>query len=171
MRKLLILFILLALLPMTVSAGRRSSRTVPRARLNAIVSEFRHLDGVEAFHLGWFGTAAAKGAARIATASDPDSRQAMALLNGVKDFTVLDFSDCDDNLRDRISRRISRALDGCELLMEMHDDGTAVRLYGTLDDRSGKVRDVVLYDAADCALVYVLGNISMDAVGRLLAND
>lgn len=171
MRKLIILLFLLLLLPLATFAGGRSYRTVPRARLNSIVSEFRHFEGVETFHLGWFATAAAKSVARVAASADEDSRKAMALLNGVKDFTFLEYSDCDDSLRDRISRRIARALDGCELLMEMHDDGSGMQLYGTLDDRSGRVRDIVLFNAADCSLVYVLGNVSMEAVGRLLAND
>jgi len=170
MRKLLIL-LFLALVSLTATAGRPASRAVPRARLNAIVSEFRHYDGVESFHLGWLATAAAKGIARHADAEDPDSREAIALLNGVKDFTVLDYSDCDDRLRDRIARRIDRALDGCELLMEMRDGGSGMQLYGTLDERNGKVRDIVLYDAEDCALICIVGKVSMDALGRLLADD
>lgn len=169
MRKLLIL-LFLAFLTLNASANR-PVRTASRARLNAIVSEFQNYEGVESLHFGWFVTAAAKGAIRLAGSADSDSRAAIALLDGVKDFTILEYSDCDDYLRERITRRIDRALDGCELLMEMHGDGSAVRLYGAYDDRSGKVRDIVVYDAADCALIYVGGKVSMDAVGRILAND
>ena len=166
MRKLLILLIL-ALVSLTATAGRPASR----ARLNAIVSEFRHYDGVESFHLGRLATAAAKSFVRHADASDADTREAIALLDGVKDFTILDFSDCDDRLRDRIARRIDRALDGCELLMEMRDGDSGLQLYGALDERNGKVRDIVLYNAEDCALICIAGKVSMDAIGRILADD
>ena len=171
MKKLLILLLLVLLLtPLAAFAGRPAPRRVPRTQLTSIVSEFRHHDGVESFHLGWFGTLATKGAARIA-AEDPEDRAALALLDGVKDFIFFEYDGCSENLRDRIAGRIDRALEGCELLMEMSSDGTAMRVYGTMDDRTGKVRDIVLHNAGDCSLILIAGSVSMEALGRMMAND
>ena len=169
MKKLLVL-LLLVTLPLAVFAGRPATRT-NNARLSALIAECRQYDGAEVVNLGWFGTSLVKGAIRISADCDPDTRAALQLLKGVKRFGVLDFSDCVQAARERISNKIARLLDRSEVLMEFKEDDTHMCIYGLLDEASGTIRDVFLYDAESCVLMYMNGAISMDAVGTLMAND
>ena len=60
--------------------------------LNALVSEYRVREDFDVTHLGFFSTALLKRAARLG-AADPDARTAVSLIDGVRNLTVVDFSD------------------------------------------------------------------------------
>lgn len=167
MKKLLAL-LLLVTLPLAAFAGRPAKR-INNARLSSLIAECRQYDGAEVVNLGWFGTSLVKGAIRISADCDSDTRAALKLLDGIKRFGVLEFSGCSQAARERISGRIERLLDRSEVLMEVKEDDTHMRIYGLLDDASGTVRDVVLYDAESSVLMYVNGTVSMEAVGALMA--
>ncbi len=169
MKKLLAL-LLLVTLPLAAFAGRPAKK-INNARLSALITECRQYDGAEVVNLGWFGTSLVKGAIRISADCDPDTRAALRLLDGVKRFGVLEFGDCSQAARERISDRIGRLLEQSEVLVEIKEDDTHMRIYGLLDDVAGTVRDIVLYDAESSVLIYVNGTISMEAVGALMAND
>lgn len=169
MKKLLVL-LLLVTLPLAAFAGRPAKR-VSNTVLSALISECRQYEGAEVVNLGWLGTSLVKGAIRISADYDPDTRAALRLLDGVKRFGVLNFSDCSQAARERISDRIARVLDRSEVLLEVKEDDMHMCIYGMLDDASGTVRDVVMYDAESCTFIFVKGAISMDAIGTLMTND
>lgn len=169
MKKLILL--LLLLLPLAASAVQPAGKTVPRAQLSAAISECRRYEGVETVRLGRLATAAVKGIVRTAGKSDPDARKALDLMRGVKRLTVLQYDDCSPEDRERIVRRLNQALDGSELLMEAKDGSSSMRMFGIVDDASGEVRDFVIHAPGECALIYVLGAIPMDSLGKLMSDD
>ncbi|MCR4824508.1 MAG: hypothetical protein K5849_04025 [Bacteroidales bacterium] len=171
MKRKSLLLLLLALLPLAASAGNSGSRTVPKTQINAMISEFRRYDGVETVRLGRLGTAAVKGVLRMAAQNEPDAREALALTRGVKHLAVLEYDDCRPEVRERITRRLSEALDGSELLMEARDGSSSMRMFGIVDEQTGEVRDFVLHAPQDCALICIFGSIPMDTVGKLLSDD
>ena len=89
MSKKLLLFLSLLL---TVSA---SARTAPRdetqRRISSVVSKVRHRSGVESVSLGALGTAAVRGIAKVACASDPEIREVLRALNGIRRIEVLQY--------------------------------------------------------------------------------
>ena len=134
--------------------------------LNALVSEYRLRDDFEVTHLGLFSTALLKKAARMGS-RDSDTRTALAMIEGVRSLTVVDFSDSPEPVHSRFASRVDRILQSTEVLMEMKDDDSCVRIYGLPDDAAGKLRDIVLFDAAGGTLLFVGGSISMDALRSL----
>lgn len=167
MKKLLVL-LLLVTLPLAAFAGRPAKR-INNARLSALIAECRQYDGAEVITIGGFGTSLIKGAVRLSAGNDPEARAALRLFSGVRSFGALEFSDCSEAARERISEKIERLLARSEMLLEVKEDDTHMCVYGLLDDASATVRDIVLYDAEDCVFVYAKGSVSMEAVGELMA--
>ena len=166
MKKFLLLIAIL--LPLTASAARPAKR-VSRSEMTSIISDFRHYDGVEVVKVGWLGTALVKGLARHVDDDDADMRTLLQTLRGIKGVTVVDYDDADPAVRERLNKKIERALSRCELLMEARDDGSAMQLFGVVDDAKGTVRDLVIHTPGDNALICLFGTVSMDAVGKLMA--
>lgn len=167
MKKLLVL-LLLVTLPLAAFAGRPAKR-INNARLSALIAECRQYDGAEVITIGGFGTSLIKGAVRLSAGNDPEARAALRLFSGVRSFGALEFGDCSEAARERISEKIERLLARSEMLVEVKEDDTHMCVYGLLDDASATVRDIVLYDAEDCVFVYAKGSVSMEVVGELMA--
>ena len=161
MKKIALLF---ALLLSLAAAACPAGKTVPKRELAAIVSEFSACDGVEVVRLGRLGTAAVRGVVRAAASSDPETRPVLDLIRGIRRVAVMDYEDCAPQLRERIARRLDRALDGSELLMEARDGNESFRVFGLVDEETGVLRDFVLHAPADGALVYLTGTLSPDAL-------
>lgn len=169
MKRILILMVL-AVLPMAAWAGR-PAKTASQSKIESVVKEFRHCEGVEVVQLGRLATSVMKGVIRLSDISDPDLAVVLSSTKGIKRMTIFDYEDCAPELRERISRKIDRALNHSELLMEAHDDGDQFQLFGTVDERAGVVRDIVLHVPSDGALICFFGYLSMDAISSILTHD
>jgi hypothetical protein len=167
MKKLIL--ILALLIPLAASAARPKS--VSRTEITSIISDFRHYDGVEVVRLGRLATGALKGIIRTAGISDPDTRQALQLIQGLKGLTVLEYEDAPSDIRYRLDHRIERALQKSELLMEAKEDGTHMRMFGVVDDAAGTVRDFVIYVPDSSSLICLFGSMSLEALKAAMAND
>lgn len=166
-RFLLIISILLSCQAFAGTPGRTTSK----AGIASTITECKSIDGVELVELGRAATAALKGAIRLATINDPDGREVLKLMKGIRSITVLNYEDCSQSDRDKISRKLERALSGSEVLIEASDGGEKMRIYGLVDEKTDKVRDFVMYTPSDCALICIFGSISMDAIAKIASND
>ena len=108
---------------------------------------------------------------RAAAQDDTDARDALQLMRGVRNLAVLDYEGCAPAVREKIVRRLDQALDGSELLMEAKDGGSAMRMFGILDERTDRVRDFVIHAPGDCSLICIFGSIPLDAVAKMASND
>ena len=168
MMKRILYFLTLALLPLAASAAQ-PTRTLSKMELASIISEFRGYDGVEVVKLNRLTTGAVKGVIRLAAKSDPDAREALRLMRGLKKLTVLEYDDAAPDVKARLNTRVAQALDGSELLMEAKDGSSAVHIFGVVDDANGLVRDFVVHAPNECALICLFGTMSMDSLGKLMA--
>ena len=162
-------FLLIALLLPLAASAARPSRTVSKTEIAAIVSEFRRYDGVEVVKLNRLATGAVKGVVRLAANSDPDAREALRMMKGLKKLTVLNYDDAAPEVKARLNARLAKALDGSELLMEAKDGDSALQIFGIVDDANGLVRDFVLHAPKDCALICAFGSMSLDSLSKLMA--
>ncbi|MBO4475395.1 MAG: DUF4252 domain-containing protein [Bacteroidales bacterium] len=166
-RFLLIISILLSCQAFAGTPGRTTSK----AGIASTIAECKSIDGVELVELGRAATAALKGAIRLATINDPDGREVLKLMKGIRSITVLDYENCSQSDREKISLKIERALSGNDVLIEASDGGEKMRIYGLVDDKTDKVRDFVMYSPSDYALICIFGSISMDAIAKIASDD
>jgi len=169
--KKFVLSILLLALPLLFPA-RNAGASVPKEKLLGIISEYKVYEGVEVVRVGRVGTSAIKSMIRLAalTEDDPDIRDAMRIIAGIKRVVIMEFEDCDDWVRERICFKLDKALSGSDLLMEVKDGDSGMSMYGVVSDDSSVVKDFVLYSPADCTLICMFGSLSMDAVTRLASS-
>lgn len=166
MKKTITILIVL-LLPLMGWAGKN----VKKGQLASFVSEYRNVEGVELVRLGTLATSAIKTAIRISAKDDPDSRQALQIINGVRRLMVFDYEDCSAKDKDKINWKISRILKGSELLMEVKDGSDNMQMYGVIEGDGESVRDFVLYTPDSCALICIFGRFSMDAIAKIAAEN
>lgn len=164
------LLIISLLLPMTAGAITVKDY-ISRQHIKSLISECRHLEGADVVQLGRFGTAAVKGLIRLAALSDSDAYNLAQLTKGIKGISVFDFEGCCDADKSYIISRLDRALSDGEVLMEMRDEGETVTIYGVVDDMGEEVRDFILYDPSDCALICLFGTIPTEKVVHIVDND
>ena len=162
MKKTIAILIIL-LLPMMGWAGKN----VRKGQLASFISEYRHVEGVECVRLGTLATSAIKTAIRLSAKDDPDSRQALQVIGGVRRLMVFDYEDCSAGVKDKINWRISRILRNSELLMEVKDGNDNMQMYGVIEDDGESVKDFVLYTPDSCALICIFGKFSMDTLSKL----
>lgn len=165
-------FLLIAgiLLSFSALAGAQG-KTVSKTGITTAIAECRMYEGAELVKLGRIATAALKATIRLSSLDDPDAREALRIMKGIKGLTVLDYEDCSQADKARIARKLERALSGSEVLMEASDDGGKMSIYGIVDDRAETVRDFVLYSPSDCSLICIFGSISMDTLAKIASND
>ena len=168
MKKVLIFFALLV--PLAAFAAE-PAKSVSRTEIASIISEFRHYDGVEVIKLGRLATGALKGVVSAAGMTDPDTREALKMIEGLKGLTVLSYEDAPSDIRYRIDRRVDRALQRCELLMEAKEGDSQMRMFGSVDDASGTVRDFVIYVPDGGTLICLFGKMSLEVLQQAMADD
>ena len=160
-----ILFFLI--LSLSAMAGKNVSKT----QLATLISEYRHYDGVELVQLGSLATSALKTVIRISAKDDPDAAEALQLLNGIRRLTVFEYEDCSPAVKEKITRKLNRILNGSELLMEAKDDGDSMRMYGVMDEKDDTIRDFVLHSPDSCALICIFGKVSMKALSKMMKDN
>ena len=153
---------MLMLLPL-FGFARTAGAPVPKTKLVSIINEYKNYEGVEVVMVGSLGTRALKSLSE----NDPDMRDAMRIISGIRKMLVVDFEDCEPAVRERLARKLQGALDGADLLMEVKDGGTGLMMYGVVAEGSSTVRDFVLYSPEDCSLICLFGSLSMNAVSKL----
>lgn len=163
MRKTIAILCIL-LLPLSGWAGK----PVKKGQLASLVSEYRGVEGVELVRLGTLATSAIKTTVRLSAKDDPDARQALDLLSGIRRLTIFEFEDCEASVKEKINNKLGRILKGSDLLMEVKDGSDAMQMYGILDEKGDSVSDFVLYTPGECALICIFGKVSMKAVEKIM---
>lgn len=165
-------FLAIALVLLTVTAlADLPKKSVRQESLISLINEYSFHDGFEVVRVGSLGTAAIKGVAKIAALADkddPDIREMVKILNGVKKLAVVEYEECDDKVRDKFNRKLERLLESSDLLMEAKDGEDILRMYGVVTEDSSTVKDFVLYVPSDCALICLFGSISLDSLSKFM---
>lgn len=167
--KRFLLMLSLAVMLLAGSGADAPAKSMPRQRLINIANGFRRTEGFEVVNIGRFGVFLMRSAASLSsgTEDDPELREALKLLGGVRRLVVVEYEDGPERQRKMFNDRVESALEGCDLLMSANDGGSSVHIYGTLDDESGRVGDLVVFTPDDGALICVFGSFPMDAVAQL----
>ena len=138
---------------------------VPRAKLSSYITSCKDYEGAEVVHFGGLGSFLMKSAASLVSVQEPELRELLPLIKGIRGFYILDYSDCSVADRKKITRKLDRMLSKADLLMEVCEDDGAFQLFGT--DMGDKIKDVVIYTPADCTVIYCFGTIDPQALASL----
>ena len=106
-----ILLLLLSLAALSGQVPEAAARSVPEQRLVNIVNGFRGTEGFEVVKIGRFGVWLMRSAAGLSEAGgDPEFRQALKVMNGVRRLVVVEYEDGSERERGLFNDRISSAL-------------------------------------------------------------
>ena len=100
------------------------------------------------------------------TAETEEDRQALEVFRGLKRFTVVDFSDAPEHVRESFLRKVNRILDHGEMLMEAKSDGETIRIFGGSTKDETLLEDITIL--AGDALICIRGTIRTDQIEELM---
>lgn len=168
MKRLLLLISIL--LPLS-SGSAAPARSASKARVATVIAECRSMQGAEVLHLGRLATAGLKGALRLSAGHDPDVREALRVMKGIRSVSIFYFDECSEADKTRIVQRLDQALDGNEMLLEARDGREKMQLYGLVDMETDHIRNFVLYAPEEGALICLFGTLSVETLSGLISHD
>ena len=139
----------------------------PGGKLRSLVSSFKGTEGFDVVDLGGPALLLLKTVAR-AEADDPEDRAAMDLFRNLRRLTVIDFSEAAPEKKEKFLRKLDRILDGEEILMEAKDDGETMRIYGTFNEKTGKVSDVGIFSPTDGTFIFLSGSFNLEDISKIM---
>ena len=165
MKNIFIIIVLSLTLPMAGNANAQG-KSVPGTQISLLINEYKGYEGFEAVKVGRLATGFIKSmiSAGAMDSDDPEVKEIKKMVKGIKKLAVVEYSDCDPEVRQGFSNKVGRLLGGADMLMEVKDGSDVMRMYGVVDDKGGKVKDFVLFSPEDCTLICLFGSISLDSV-------
>ena len=142
---------------------------ISKVKVSSLVSQYRGKQGVEVIEIGRLGTALLKGVAAMADGNDKDTREALTALKGIKELTIISYEDAEAVLKQKINGKVEKMLKGVELLMEAKDDGETMRIYGTFNEKTGKVSDVGIFSPTDGTFIFLAGSFNLEDISKATA--
>ena len=142
---------------------------VSKRKVASVMSQYKNKTGVEVIDLGWLGTSLLKGVMRVADGNDKDTKEALMMMKGLKGISVMSYEDSEPSVKAKITSELEKALKDAELLMEVKDDGQKMRVYGSMDEKNGKVSDVALFAPDEGTFVFMSGSFNMDDIAKIMA--
>ena len=158
MKKAFITFLLVLATCISAWAGDHS-------RVESLVSQYKGHEGFEVVSMGRLGMSLIRGAVRISGDLDAEDRAALRVFSDIKKLVIVDFEDADPLVRAQFTRKLEKVLNKMELVIEVKDDGETFQVFGK--ESGNRIKDCVLY-CSDGALIYTVGSIDIDKVGRLI---
>lgn len=169
MKKLFILIALTVLVPMTVFAGNSRETRSTGSQILTLISEYSYEDGFEVVKVGGLGTSIIKKViAASMDFSDPEQMAINELISGIKKVTLVEYDGCAPEVKSNINRKLDIILPKEDILMDIKEDGSSVRLYGLVSEEGGYLEDFILHAPDENAVICLFGSISMNALSKLL---
>ena len=137
--------ILLAALLLPMFAQTLAGGNVPKSKITSFIYDCQRYEGVEVVQLGGLATMALRASIRVAASDDPEVRDLLKLVTGIK--------------------RIS------DLLIETRDGNELMQIYGIVDDHNGTVRDFVMHTPSEASLICIFGSIPIERLARIVSDN
>ena len=133
MKHFIIIIVLALTLPLASKANAQG-KSIPGTQISLLISEYKAYDGFEAVKVGRLGTGILKSliSSGAVEGNDPDIKDFKRLMKGIKKLALVDYSDCDPEVRQGFSKKMTRLLDGVDMLMEVKYDNTRTRSHASL---------------------------------------
>ena len=161
-RKLAVAAMLVLAMAVVPCGSAFASQKVNRTKLTALIRNYRTKDSsFDVVNIGGFLMGLAKNASRL-------DRDEAAILKGIKSICVVDYCDCPEDIRKGFDSSLDRILPEEDLLVETKEDGSTMRIYGSLSGKGTRVEDVIIHVADEGALICLFGSIRMEDLNRII---
>lgn len=135
-------------------------------KLESLIRQYKGEPGFETISMGPVALSLLRGAATVSAGSMTEQdRLALKVFDGIKKLIIVDFEDAAPSVKTRFSEKLEKQFEGMELILEAHEDGEKMRIYGV--EEGGRLKDCVLY-SSDGVFLYARGSIDMQYVGELM---
>lgn len=179
MKKTIITLLLSALIPLVCCAcagtgaaegsNRESTADRKPGEVSSIISDFSYAEGFNVLNIKGFGTGVIKHMIIAALDDDDPEQRAFAdLVSGIKRFMIVEYSDCDDSIRERFLRKMDRVLNDDSLLMDVKDSGETLKIYGTVSEDGGRLKDFIIHAPEEGAFILLSGTLSVDSISKIM---
>jgi hypothetical protein len=167
MKRLFIVLLTAAILPiLSVQASTKDSGK----RVQSVLAEFTQADGANVVQIGGLGTTLLKRViAKSVDLTNPEEAALMDLIRGIRKFTVIEYGDCSEQVRQKLVRKLERTIPTDQVLMDFKDEsGESMRVYGIVSEDGRTLKDFVLHAPGSSALICLFGSLSVDGLTRLM---
>ena len=137
-------------------------------RLQALVNSYKGREGIEVLNIRRPMLNLLKIAAFYSD-GDEDAKAVKEMLKGIKRITIVDYDDAEPQVKSEFSRKVSKILSNEDLLMEAKDDGETMRIYGTFNEKTGKVSDVGIFSPTDGTFIFLVGSFNLEDISKATA--
>ncbi len=159
---------ILALATFTLSsAATDGGKKVPRSEIKSIVKEFKRYDDFESITIGKFMMNLIKSIEKmdVENMDDDDSKDfenIMNLMKSLDGMIAADYEDCSEDVKTKFNSRMTKALEGVELLMESKDGGDHVYIYGGITKGGEEIKDLIIYSPEEGNFMCLLGTLKVE---------
>lgn len=161
-----IIFVVLSLW-LAASSGIAGNRNVETRNIINIISEYKHVPGVQVISVGKLGLGLAKVIANMSAETEED-RAALAILNGINKVVVVTYEDATEAKQKEFNSKLSKLLNNAEKILEVKDEGDTVNIYGTSVNGGESIDDLMIFIPEDYTLICILGSISAERIADLI---
>lgn len=136
--------------------------TADKSRLNSVIERYRGTEGFEVINFKPITLSLVKAVAKT---------RGVSAFKDVKTMEIIEYEECPVQLKKEIGERFSDALDGNNLILEAKDTGDVIRIYGTVEDESDVVKDIVLLNLSEGMLMRITGRINLKDLAQMSQMD
>ena len=156
-----VLLLLLVLIPVLGNAGEQQRKQ--NAELRTLVNQISASPGSEVVKLGSLSTGLLRRVikAELANTDDPQERELLSSIMGIKRIAVIDYSSCTDALTSKFNRKIEKVLNDDNILIDIKDDEDNMKIYGFISDDGSSVTDFVLHSSTENTLNCLFGTFTL----------
>jgi len=168
--------IALVILGVSILSGCAASSAIGNRRMNKtavnnLVNRYSNKTGFEVTGVGSMGLSLLKMGAKMVDLGDVDTKKAIRVIDGLKSFRVVDYSDASEYNKNAFDRKVKRYLGNTNVLFEDRDGTDITRVYGIVPEDGGKIKDVVVYNPTESTLVCLFGSFDIDKIKDLISVD
>ncbi len=176
MYKKLIIVLIVAFASLVVCNAATEGKKVPRSEIKSIVKEFKRYDEFEGLTIGKFWLNLLKSVEKLSPDEmDDDEKEEMQqffkLMKSIDGLIVADYEDCSAEVKSKFNARMSKALEGVELLMEEKDEDDVVRIYGYVNKDGTEIKDLVLFSPGEGNFMCMLGILKMENLEEMVKSS
>lgn len=131
-------------------------------QVKTLIAKYRECEGFETVQLGGLATIALRMAIASSASEDEETAKALDALKGLKKFSVVNYMECEERVREKVRDDLKRIISDSEMIMEVKSEGESFSMYGIVDETDKTVKDIILFMPDSYTFICCTGSISTE---------